>query len=208
MPVRGHLIAYRLEPGVLDPILRHNSTYLLQRRSGSAGRRFVDRTRSWASIAPSTNPSPPTYTGARFRYCRCWHRSVLRRSGTGSGPASRRTSPQSAACRVRRCGPRSVTTATGFCWHPKRRGLSRKRWGNLPRVCLRNRSTSPCQGQWNWVWNIFARSCATSGWSFRRAITSGTAFADLVVDYGADGVDGRAAQVAAAGVHRLLVELD
>lgn len=34
MPVRGHLIAYRLDPGVLDPILRHNYTYMLQRRSG------------------------------------------------------------------------------------------------------------------------------------------------------------------------------
>jgi len=33
-PVRGHLIGYRLAPGVLDPILRHRSTYLVQRRSG------------------------------------------------------------------------------------------------------------------------------------------------------------------------------
>jgi glycine/D-amino acid oxidase-like deaminating enzyme len=33
-PVRGHLIGYRMAPGVLDSILRHRSTYLVQRRSG------------------------------------------------------------------------------------------------------------------------------------------------------------------------------
>jgi glycine oxidase len=33
-PVRGHLIGYRVAPGLLDPILRHGHTYLLQRRSG------------------------------------------------------------------------------------------------------------------------------------------------------------------------------
>jgi glycine oxidase len=33
-PVRGHLIGYQLAPGLLDPILRHRDTYLLQRRSG------------------------------------------------------------------------------------------------------------------------------------------------------------------------------
>jgi glycine oxidase len=33
-PVRGHLIGYHLAPGVLDPILRHRNTYLVQRRSG------------------------------------------------------------------------------------------------------------------------------------------------------------------------------
>ena len=34
MPVRGHLIAWRKQPGLLDPILRHGHTYLLQRTSG------------------------------------------------------------------------------------------------------------------------------------------------------------------------------
>jgi glycine oxidase len=33
-PVRGHLIGYRMTPGLLDPILRHGNTYLLQRKSG------------------------------------------------------------------------------------------------------------------------------------------------------------------------------
>lgn len=35
MPVRGHLISWDLEPGVLQPILRRGHTYLLQRRSGT-----------------------------------------------------------------------------------------------------------------------------------------------------------------------------
>ena len=34
MPVRGHLIAYRAKAGLLGTILRHESTYLLQRDSG------------------------------------------------------------------------------------------------------------------------------------------------------------------------------
>jgi len=34
-PVRGHLIAYRAETGMLDTILRHRNTYLLQRDGGS-----------------------------------------------------------------------------------------------------------------------------------------------------------------------------
>lgn len=34
LPVRGHLIAYRAQAGVLSSILRHGSTYLLQRDSG------------------------------------------------------------------------------------------------------------------------------------------------------------------------------
>lgn len=34
IPVRGHLISWSLAPGLLDPILRHHHTYLLQRRSG------------------------------------------------------------------------------------------------------------------------------------------------------------------------------
>jgi glycine oxidase len=33
-PVRGHLIAYRMRPGLLGPILRNAGTYLVQRRSG------------------------------------------------------------------------------------------------------------------------------------------------------------------------------
>lgn len=34
VPVRGHLIAYHAEPGMLGTILRHENTYLLQRDSG------------------------------------------------------------------------------------------------------------------------------------------------------------------------------
>jgi glycine oxidase len=34
VPVRGHLIAYEAEPGMLGTILRHENTYLLQRDSG------------------------------------------------------------------------------------------------------------------------------------------------------------------------------
>lgn len=34
-PVRGHLIAYRPERGLLGPILRHGHTYLLQRTNGT-----------------------------------------------------------------------------------------------------------------------------------------------------------------------------
>ena len=34
MPVRGHLISYRAETGMLGTILRHENTYLLQRDSG------------------------------------------------------------------------------------------------------------------------------------------------------------------------------
>lgn len=34
LPVRGHLIGYRLPPGVLHPILRRGQTYLLQRSNG------------------------------------------------------------------------------------------------------------------------------------------------------------------------------
>jgi glycine/D-amino acid oxidase-like deaminating enzyme len=33
-PVRGHLLGYRLEPGLLGPILRHEQSYLLQRTGG------------------------------------------------------------------------------------------------------------------------------------------------------------------------------
>lgn len=33
-PVRGHLSGFRLEPGSIGPILRHGSTYLLQRADG------------------------------------------------------------------------------------------------------------------------------------------------------------------------------
>jgi len=33
-PVRGHLIGFQMEPGMIDPILRSGDTYLLQRRSG------------------------------------------------------------------------------------------------------------------------------------------------------------------------------
>lgn len=33
-PVRGHLIAYRAQPGMIGTILRHQSTYLLQRETG------------------------------------------------------------------------------------------------------------------------------------------------------------------------------
>ncbi len=33
-PVRGHLVGYALEPGSLGPIVRHRSTYLLQRSNG------------------------------------------------------------------------------------------------------------------------------------------------------------------------------
>ena len=35
MPVRGHLIAYKAEAGMLGTILRHENTYLLQRGTGS-----------------------------------------------------------------------------------------------------------------------------------------------------------------------------
>jgi glycine oxidase len=35
MPVRGHLIAWPAEAGMLGPILRHENTYLLQRGAGS-----------------------------------------------------------------------------------------------------------------------------------------------------------------------------
>jgi glycine oxidase len=35
MPVRGHLIAYRAQAGMLGTILRHETTYLLQRDTGS-----------------------------------------------------------------------------------------------------------------------------------------------------------------------------
>jgi glycine oxidase len=35
MPVRGHLIGWRAEPGMLGTILRHENTYLLQRDTGS-----------------------------------------------------------------------------------------------------------------------------------------------------------------------------
>jgi glycine oxidase len=34
-PVRGHLISYRAQPGLLDTILRHEHTYLLQRETGT-----------------------------------------------------------------------------------------------------------------------------------------------------------------------------
>lgn len=34
MPVRGHLVAWRLAPGLLDPILREGHTYVMQRSSG------------------------------------------------------------------------------------------------------------------------------------------------------------------------------
>jgi glycine oxidase len=34
VPVRGHLVSWKLEPGLLGPILRHGSTYLLQRTCG------------------------------------------------------------------------------------------------------------------------------------------------------------------------------
>lgn len=34
VPVRGHLISWRLLPGTPGPILRHGSTYVMQRRSG------------------------------------------------------------------------------------------------------------------------------------------------------------------------------
>lgn len=34
IPIKGHLIGYRLEPGTLGPIRRHGHTYLLQRRNG------------------------------------------------------------------------------------------------------------------------------------------------------------------------------
>lgn len=34
-PVRGHLIAYAAEPGLMKTILRHESTYLLQRNNGT-----------------------------------------------------------------------------------------------------------------------------------------------------------------------------
>jgi glycine oxidase len=34
VPVRGHLLGFRVSPGSLGPILRHHHTYLLQRRSG------------------------------------------------------------------------------------------------------------------------------------------------------------------------------
>jgi len=33
-PVRGHMLGYRLSPGLLGPILRRDHTYLVQRRSG------------------------------------------------------------------------------------------------------------------------------------------------------------------------------
>ncbi|MFN7920547.1 MAG: glycine oxidase ThiO [Bryobacteraceae bacterium] len=33
-PVRGHLLGYRVEPGLVGPIIRHDHTYILQRRSG------------------------------------------------------------------------------------------------------------------------------------------------------------------------------
>jgi glycine oxidase len=35
IPVRGHLIAYRAQPGMLGTILRHENTYLLQRDTGT-----------------------------------------------------------------------------------------------------------------------------------------------------------------------------
>jgi glycine oxidase len=34
-PVRGHLVSWDVRPGLLDTILRHHSTYLLQRTSGT-----------------------------------------------------------------------------------------------------------------------------------------------------------------------------
>jgi glycine oxidase len=34
-PVRGHLVSYDVRPGLLDTILRHRATYLLQRTSGA-----------------------------------------------------------------------------------------------------------------------------------------------------------------------------
>jgi glycine oxidase len=34
VPVRGHLVSWKLQPGLLGSILRHGSTYLLQRTSG------------------------------------------------------------------------------------------------------------------------------------------------------------------------------
>jgi glycine/D-amino acid oxidase-like deaminating enzyme len=34
VPVRGHMLAYKMAPGSLDGILRHEHTYLLQRRNG------------------------------------------------------------------------------------------------------------------------------------------------------------------------------
>jgi glycine oxidase len=34
LPIRGHLLGYRLEPGSLGPILRHGHTYVMQRSNG------------------------------------------------------------------------------------------------------------------------------------------------------------------------------
>ncbi len=57
VPVRGHLVAWHLRPGLLEPILRHGSTYLLQRRSGvllaGATKEYVgfDRTLDEAAVA-------------------------------------------------------------------------------------------------------------------------------------------------------------
>ncbi|MBK9170443.1 MAG: FAD-dependent oxidoreductase [Bryobacterales bacterium] len=44
-PVRGHLIGYDLSPGSLGPIVRHGSTYILQRRTGfTLGGTTMERT--------------------------------------------------------------------------------------------------------------------------------------------------------------------
>ena len=56
-PVRGHLLAYRLPPASLGPILRHGPTYLLQRANGftiagtSSEQAGFDRTLSPAIVA-------------------------------------------------------------------------------------------------------------------------------------------------------------
>lgn len=57
VPLRGHLVSWPLRPGLLEPILRHGSTYLLQRRSGvllaGATKEYVgfDRTLDEAAVA-------------------------------------------------------------------------------------------------------------------------------------------------------------
>lgn len=83
IPVRGHLVSWDLEPGFLQPILRHGTTYLLQRRSGvliagaTKERVGFDRTLNPAAVSelataagellPALAHQPPTDAWIGFR---------------------------------------------------------------------------------------------------------------------------------------------
>ena len=114
VPVKGHLIAFQMRPGLLGPFIREGPTYVLHRARGVVVAGSNEESAGFDTTVETATCED--FTAAQRNWSRNLPEQSLYAAGSGSAPAlSTTTAPSFDAFRKPTCGSRTVTIATASC---------------------------------------------------------------------------------------------